>query len=172
MARFEAVNGRSQLMLDAETNVIHPVHTTAEELKGYFEAELAPDGSLDLSVMPRGHMEVRVENLRSDNPLLDRTMQGRLNTRRFPSIKANLVESHETGEKGQYRAVGDISFHGVTRRLKDDLHITFLDEDTVKISGETTIDVRDFDVVPPKLLFLKVEPEVKVILTFVAERVN
>ncbi len=171
MARFEAVNNLSKLELRANSTV-HPIHTIVEEVDGFFVAELDSDGQLDLSIEPRGYLEVKVRSLKSGNVLLDRAMQGRLDIYRYPSIKAEVTLIKETGETGVYLAAGDISFHGVTRRLEDKLSIKQLDDRTLEISGVTEVNTRDFRVEPPKLFMLKVEPRVKVILKFVVERVG
>jgi hypothetical protein len=56
--------------------------------------------------------------------------------------------------------------------LEDDLLIQQIDERTIEIQGEINLDVRDFKVEPPKLLALKVHPDVKAKLRFVVERTN
>jgi hypothetical protein len=49
------------------------------------------------------------------------------------------------------------------------LTISLLDDHTLEIKGEITIDVRNFNVDPPKLLMVKVHPEVKAKLQVVAK---
>ena len=171
MARYEAIAGQSELSLDANSSV-HPIHTRVDRVEAWFEAELNGDGSFDLSSPASGLLTVYVEDLKSGNALIDRVMQGRLNIRRYPAIKAALKELRETGEAGHYRAVGDISFHGVTHQMEDELTISQTDGDAIEISGSTTVDVRRFNVEPPRLFVLKVEPEVKVTLKVVARRVD
>jgi polyisoprenoid-binding protein YceI len=168
MAKFQPVRNRSELALEGESS-IHPLHTSTQEIEGYFEAVLGDDGQLDLSVAPTGRLEVYIEGLKSGNGLIDREMQRRLNTRRFPSVIAEVVEVKAGDGKGRYRASGDLTFHGVTRRLEDDLTISLLDDHTLEIKGEITIDVRNFNVDPPKLLMVKVHPEVKAKLQVVAK---
>lgn len=171
MGRFEAINGRSELELAGDSS-IHPLHTKTTEVTGYFEAELDPDGNLDLSRPVAGRVEIPVESLKSGNVLIDREMQNRLNTRRYPKVTAEVVEMSQMDGGGQYRAVGDLTFHGVKKRLADELVIRRLDEKTIEIRGDITLDVRQFNVEPPRLLMLKVQPEVTVKLRFVAEWVG
>ncbi len=171
MIRFKPVSNRSELALEARSSV-HPIRSVTTELDGYFEAQLDGNGGLDLSVAPRGRLEIAVEKLKSGNVLIDHAMQGRLDTRRFPLIKAELSGLRATGQNGRYHAWGDISFHGVTQRLEDELIITLLDEATLEIRGQTTVDVRDFKMQPPRLLMLKVEPEVQVRLNLIVKRME
>lgn len=171
MAKFQPIRDRSELALEGESS-IHPLHTSTQEIEGYFQAKLGDDGQLDLSVAPTGRLEVYIEGLKSGNGLIDREMQRRLDTRRFPSVIAQVVEVRAGAGQGRYHAVGDLTFHGVTRRLENDLAITLLDAHTLEINGEITIDVRDFNLNPPKLLMIKVYPEVKAKLKVVAKGVG
>lgn len=171
MAKFQPVRDRSELALEGESS-IHPLHVSTNEIEGYFEAELTDEGRLDLSVAPAGRLEVYVESLESGNGLIDREMRRRLNTRRFPTVIAEVVEIREANGERHYHAAGNLTFHGVTKQLEDKLAITPIDDRTIQISGQITVDVRDFEVEPPQLLMLKVYPEVKASLKVVAERVD
>ena len=42
----------------------------------------------------------------------------------------------------------------------------------VILAGETTFDVRDFGMEPPRILMLKVEPDVRVKVAIVAEKMT
>jgi polyisoprenoid-binding protein YceI len=171
MSRFEPVDGRSELALSGDSS-IHPLHTATSELTGYFEATIGEDGQLDLAAPIAGEIEIPVDSIQSGNTLIDREMRNRLNTRRFPHVVAKLIEIRKKSGPGRYQAIGDLTFHGVTKRLEDDLMIQQIDERTIEIQGEINLDVRDFKVEPPKLLALKVHPDVKAKLRFVVERTN
>lgn len=168
MSRFEGVNGRSELALQAESS-IHPLHTVTNELTGYFEATIDGGGQIDLSAPVSGQIEILVSNLKSNNNFVDRELHNRLNVQRYPRIVAKLLEIKKGKGDGKYAAVGDLSFHGVTRRLEDELIVRQVDERTVEIQGDIVLDVRNFNVEPPKLLMLRVHPEVEVKLHFVAQ---
>ena len=170
MVRFEVVRNRSKLMVEGQST-LHPIHTSTNKLTGYFEAELDLDGQLNLSIPPTGYLEVYIEDMKADQEYIDRVVQIRLDTRRFPMIKAKLVSVSERGE-GRYFAVGDISFQGVTRRAENELSITWLDNQNLSISGELTINVRDYEITPPSLMTIKIQPEVKVNLNLVVKRAN
>lgn len=171
MSRFEPVDGRSELALSGDSS-IHPLHTATNELRGFFEATIGEDGQLDLAAPIAGEIEILVDTLNSGNTLIDREMRNRLNTRRFPQVVAKLIEIRNKSGPGRYRTIGDLTFHGVTKRLEDELMIQQIDERTLEIQGEINLDVRDFNVEQPKLLALKVNPDFKAKLRFVVERTN
>ena len=171
MTRFEALQERSEVVLEANTSV-HPIRVKTNRVNGLFEAELDNNGKPDFSQPFSGWLEISVNDLKSGNPLLDRVMPGHLDTRRYPTITAELIEIYGENGDGQYHTIGDITFHGVTQRFENTLTISNLDETTLAIRGEILIDVRDFEVHPPKLLMFKLEPEVNVLLNSVVRQVS
>ena len=48
--------------------------------------------------------------------------------------------------------------------------IALVDDRTLRLDGESTFDIRDFGMEPPRILMLRVEPEVDVRVEIVAER--
>ena len=70
---------------------------------------------------------------------------------------------------GQYQVRGDLSFHGITRPVEGELLIK-ADISSIVLEGEQTFDIRDFGVDPPKILMLKVHPDVKVRVRAIAEQ--
>ena len=61
-------------------------------------------------------------------------------------------------------------FRGVVRRCEDDMSITVVDDRTLRLEGESRFDIRDFGMQPPRILMLRVEPDVAVRVEIVAER--
>ena len=72
-------------------------------------------------------------------------------------------------DDGRYVVRGDLTFKGVTNRYENDMTITAVDARTLALAGEATFDIRDFGMEPPRILMLKVEPQVKVRVEIVAE---
>lgn len=169
MAKFLPILDRSEITLEGQSR-LHPIRATTNEIEAQFEAELLADGQLDLSAQPSGSIEVQVEDLKSMNPLYDREVRKRLDMRRYPKIKADVVEIREALGENRYLAVGDVSFHGVTQRVEDELIVKQLGEDTLEIQGEITINVRDFKVNPPNLPMVGIMPTVQVKLRLVLDR--
>jgi hypothetical protein len=50
--------------------------------------------------------------------------------------------------------------------------ISRVDPDTIRLTGEETFDIRDFGMEPPRILLLRVEPEVRVRVDIIATRAD
>jgi polyisoprenoid-binding protein YceI len=160
MTRFRIVPERSTVFIEASSSV-HPIHGEASGLEGSINAEFNGDG-LDLSSAPEMSLELPVERLKSGNKLEDGEMMRRIDARRYPRIKGVVRGIRPRGDDGRYVMTGDLTFHGVTQTLDGEVTISRPDDKTLVIEGEREFDIRDFKVTPPKILMLKVHPEVKV----------
>ena len=58
----------------------------------------------------------------------------------------------------------------MTQRYEDHVTIGVPDDSTVTVVGQSVFDIRDFKMEPPRLLMLKVHPEVTVRIDVVADR--
>ncbi len=168
MARYRIVPERSTIAIEARSS-LHPIHGEATGLTGVIEAEIA-DGQLDLNAPPTLRLEVPVAKLTSGNALYDSEMQRRIDARRYPTIVAEAKDVRETGTAGLYGVSGDVTSHGVSRPVNGELRITASDERSLVVEGEQTFDIRDFNITPPRIVMLRVNPDVKVTLRLVAER--
>ena len=74
--------------------------------------------------------------------------------------------THLAGER--YRLRGDLTFHGVTRAVEGEVGLR-LDGTTLHLTGRQVFDIRDFRVTPPRILLIRVHPDVDVHLDLVAE---
>jgi polyisoprenoid-binding protein YceI len=147
---------------------MHPIHGEAEGLEGSIEADVA-DGRIDVSaVVPKIQIELPVEKLQSGKKFEDAEMMRRIDARRFPRITGSTTELQENG--GTYRIRGDLTFHGVTRQVEGEVTISAPDERSLVIEGEQIFDIRQFGVQPPKILMLKVHPDVRVRVKVVARQ--
>jgi polyisoprenoid-binding protein YceI len=168
VARYRIDAERSQLWTFARST-LHPIDSTVRGLEGHVEIALDDDGHVDLRVPPSGRVELDVTRLRSGNPLEDRELQRRIDARRYPTIVGELTAMEPSNET-TYRVRGDITFRGVTRSYEDLMAVHALDADTVHLEGESTFDVREHGMEPPRILMLKVEPHVRVRVSIVAVR--
>jgi polyisoprenoid-binding protein YceI len=168
LVRYRIIPERSHVWIDARSNV-HPIHSSTDGLEGYVDVELK-DGHVDLSENePTGKLSLPVSRLSSGNGMEDREMQKRIDARRFPVIEGVLSTMEETAEgDGTYRVRGEVSFRGVVRPHEDKMSISPVDESTLRLAGESTFDIRDFGMEPPRILILKVLPEVQVRVEIVA----
>jgi polyisoprenoid-binding protein YceI len=167
MMRFSIDSGRSKIWIDARSSV-HPIGSEIQDVDGYFEATFNGDNALDATEGVAGRIEVVVSRLSSGNPLYDRELHRRVDARRYPTIEGSLVSMRGDGGADGYRTEGDVTFHGVTKRVEDLLTVSMPDERTVVLEGQHTFDVRDFGVEPPRMLMLRVHPDVTVRLHLVA----
>ena len=169
MARYRIVPERSKVFISARSS-LHPIDTRTAGLQGFVDVEVQGGGRLNLTVPTKGRVSLPVERISSGNPLEDRELRRRLDTRRYPTIEGELTDMHETGRDGRYRVRGDVTFKGSTRTYEDEMAVSQDDDGTLRLTGESTFDIRDFGMDPPRILMLKVEPEVGVRVEILAER--
>ena len=167
MSRYRILPTRSRVWIDARSNV-HPIHTEAEGLEGWLDLDIT-DGVLNVDQEMRGHLEFPVENLQSGNAFEDRELRRRIDSRRYPTIAGDLTAMKQASEPAQYVVNGDLTFRGVTRSYEDAMTLDVVDG-TVTLAGESVFDIRDFGMEPPRILMLKVQPEVSVRVEIVAQK--
>lgn len=112
-------------------------------------------------------MEFDLRGMRSGNPLLDREAERRLDVRRHPTVTGRLTALSPAPDGG-YDGIGELDFHGVTGPLQGVLRVTVNEDQELFIEGTAELDVTDFAIRPPRLLMVKVHPEVRVELAAVA----
>jgi len=167
VTHYSIVPDRSTVWIDARSNV-HPIHSETSGLEGFVELELEPAGGLDLAHAPTGRLWLDVARLTMGNRLEDRELQKRIDAKRHPRIEGVLDGVGGNGKEDSYKVSGDVIFRGVTRRHEDLMEITAVDQHTVRLTGSSHFDIREFGMEPPKVLLLKVEPEVEVRVEIVA----
>jgi hypothetical protein len=74
----------------------------------------------------------------------------------------------ETDTECRYHVGGEITFRGVSHTYEDEMSLTVLDDATIKLEGQRVFDIRDFGMEPPKILTLRVYPDVTVRVSIVA----
>ncbi|MCU0270903.1 MAG: YceI family protein [Acidimicrobiales bacterium] len=159
--RFVLDSDRSRLHVHASSSV-HPIHAEART-SGWIELALRDDGSLDTAAAVAGRLELDLTGMRSGNPLVDREAERRLDVRRFPTVRGELSSLTSGPEgTGRFTGHGELTFHGVTRRLDGWLQMQVDDTGELRLDGETDLDVTDFGVQPPSLLLVKVHRHIRV----------
>jgi polyisoprenoid-binding protein YceI len=157
MARYRIVPERSQVWIEARSSV-HPIHGEATGLEG--ELDLILDGdSLVTEPTPVMRVQMPVERLRSGNPVNDMALRRVVEADRYPTISGEATAIEPAGDG--YRVTGELTFHGVTRTVADQITLTPDDGDLV-IEGQHEFDIREYGVQPPKILMLRVYPQVTV----------
>jgi polyisoprenoid-binding protein YceI len=148
---------------------MHPMKVESNALEGSLDLEVE-DGRADMASAPKGSIAVDVESLRTGSKLEDRELERQLQVRKYPRIRGEVREVAASNGACHYRVRGDLSLRGVTKSIEGEVTFQALDEKTVQIDGEKTLDVRDFGLQPPKFLMLQVYPEVRVRARIVAVR--
>jgi polyisoprenoid-binding protein YceI len=169
VARYTIVPGRSLVSIEARSS-LHPIHAETRGLEGWVGFDVTKGGRLDLSVTPGAQVTLAVSKLTSGKALEDRELQRRIDAKRHPTIDGALIAMAETGTVGRYRVRGDVTFRGVTRSYESEMTFAQLDDQTIRLEGRSTFDIRDFGMEPPRILLLRVHPEVDVRVEVVALR--
>jgi polyisoprenoid-binding protein YceI len=168
--RYDVVPEHSRVWIEGRSS-LHPIQSTTDGLFGFIDVEVL-DGRVDADadVAATGRLSLPVARLTSGNRLEDRELHRRIDARRFPTVDGVLTGMTPTGADGRYRVRGDVLFRGVTRPCEDDMIVTLVDDHTICLEGQSTFDIRDFGMEPPRILILRVEPEVRVRVEVVATR--
>lgn len=170
MARYEIDPARSFVLVVARSNV-HPIHLRGDGVQGHLDLVPEHDGETGSDAghamaraAPTGRLSLRVERLRGASGLEDAELRRHADAARFPTIDG-LLTSVERLAAGRFRLGGDVTFRGVTRPCTGDVslapHAAGAPTE-VALRGQATFDIRDFGLEPPRLLLLRVEPEVSV----------
>src|SRR5262249_52950961 len=104
------------------------------------------------------------------NGLYDRELERRLEVQRYPRLRGEVREVKPLDGANRYRVTGEVRFHGARKTADGDVTLRVVDERTIEIDGERDFDMRDFGLDPPRILMLRVYPEVHVRAHIVAER--
>ena len=148
---------------------MHPVHAVSTALSGSLVVELDEQGRPDLEAPYSARLRVAVVTLRSGNSLQDREMYRRLDEKRYPHITVDVIEVTPSPSTGHYHAKARINVRGDSQEVEGDVTIS-VDGGRLVVEGEKAIDMRAFGVQPPRLLMVKVEPEVLVRVRVTAQR--
>lgn len=168
MARYRIDSARSTLSAQARSS-LHPIRVETNGLEGFIELAIE-GGVLNLTVKPRGRIEIDAELLKTGNSLYDRELESKLQMNRYPRVRGEVLEvRHQGGNR--YHVTGTLSLHGVTHEVAGEVELAAAaDSEELRIEGEQTFDMRDFGLEPPKLLMLRVYPEVKIHGNVIARR--
>jgi polyisoprenoid-binding protein YceI len=166
MALYTIIPERSRVWIDARSSV-HPIHSTTDGLEGF--VDLDAHGDAVVGPHPTAELSFPVNRLSSGNWLEDRALQKRIDARRYPTISGVLTGVVPGADDGRFLVRGDLTFRAVTRSVEDYMTLTVVDDHTIRVEGESTFDVRDFGMEPPRILILRVEPDVKVRVEIFAE---
>jgi polyisoprenoid-binding protein YceI len=168
MARYELQPDVSLIHVFARST-LRPF-TGAAPISGHLDVSLR-DGRLDLDQPCSGELRLRVADLRGDVPHLDRELRNRMDSDRYPTVTAVLT-AVRAGTAGGYRMSGELTLHGRTKLVEGDATLVVDPGGPLTLRGILHLDMRDFGLVPPRLLVLRVHPEIEVRLGVTAAAVQ
>jgi polyisoprenoid-binding protein YceI len=169
VTRYRIDPARSRVAIHA-TSSLHPIDSETDGVEGWLELDVDGSGLVITDGTLRAHLELPVERLRSGNPMEDRELRRRIDARRFPTITGDLSAMEAIGDDGRYRVRGDVTFKGVTRTREDEMTVAADGDGELRLRGTSVFDIRDFGMEPPRIMFLKVAPDVTVTVDIVARK--
>ena len=158
MARYRIDSERSELIVDARSNV-HPIEIRTAGVSGTIDVDVRA-GQVDLSSPPRAEFEITANLLRSGIDLYDKEIQRRIGVHKYRVIRGRIHGAREIAPP-RYRLNGKLSLHGVTREIEGEVNVR-VDDGALEIEGSTLLDTRDYNIEPPKVLMLEVNPKVTI----------
>jgi polyisoprenoid-binding protein YceI len=168
VAQFRVDTNRSSVKVGLRIN-LHPSHIDSNALTGVIECEIDDQGRPRLDHPYSAELSLPVDAIKSGNGIQDREMRRRFDAGRYPTITARVTDGEALEGEGRYRAVAQLTMHGQTREISAEIQLR-VDGTTMTIDGQQVINVKDFGIDPPRLIILKVEPEVDLRVHIVAER--
>ena len=87
----------------------------------------------------------------------------------YPTAVVELDQAEASTTEDRFQLTGRLTFHGVTRTLRGMVGVSLVDDRTLVVTGEETVDIRDFEISSPTILMLKIYPDVRVYLHLEAE---
>lgn len=161
MAKF-AWTDESTVEIHAKSSV-HPIHGETHAVRGEVSGEVR-DGQILLDPPPAGYVECSVDALKSGNKLEDFEMRRRIEAKKYPTIRFDLREASGGPEEFKLRCA--LTFHGVTKEFEE-ICSARLENDVLYVEGEHTFNIEEYGVVAPKIMNLKVYPDVRIVARLV-----
>jgi hypothetical protein len=156
---YRVVPDRSALLIEVATSV-GPVTFGAVGLEGFVRVAVRGAG-LDLAATPIAHLELQLRDLTSGNSAYDGELQRHIDARRYPAAHVDLHHVHRVGDSSSdYLVAGDITFRGITQSVEGYVTVNVPEAGLVRVSGTKSLDIRLFEIPPPTLFMLKIDPEV------------
>jgi hypothetical protein len=140
----------------------------AEDFSGYIDVAWDDRGRIAAQPPAAMRMEVAVAKLRSGSPTKDQEIWRLIDVGRFPSIIAELRSIEPLYGASIYNATGTVTLAGRKRSYSGQMLVVTEDFNDVSVRGDLQIDIRDYGLEPPRMVFVRIEPVIAVHLSLVA----
>ena len=164
---FRLIPDRSAVLIEVRSTV-GPLSFGAMGVTGTVDATV-----IDGLVRPEGPasavLEVDLTGLRSGNSMYDAELLRRIEARRYPTARVELLECAPGDDDSRYLLKGKLTFHRVTRPVEGTIRVAPCAAGRLIITGEQVFDIRDFAIPSPTVLMLRIFPDVRVHLHAEAE---
>ena len=184
--RYDAHIASSRLTLEG-TSTLHDWQVEGQRLGGYVmvqENELAslwrPSDSSSRALSPTVRVEIPVTSLVSGKRGMDEKMQEALKAKTHPLItyrlqSAKIVTRQAAQADDAVLAIettGVLTVAGAERAVDLPMHVRRLSEDRLEVSGEASLRMTEFGIVPPRAMLgaIRTGDEVRVHWTWVLAR--
>jgi polyisoprenoid-binding protein YceI len=139
-------------------STLHDIHGTVGTIDGKLTL---PDGGLAAT----GETEVSVHSLATGNRSMDRNMYAMFEAKAFPVVTLKIISIDLSGvREGADRQVvirGLLTIHGVSREISIPAKAG-RDHGRYVCEGSFSVSLKDYEMRPPRMLFLKVADQVLV----------
>ena len=149
----------STVEIQAKSSV-HPIHGETHAVMGEATGEVKDGATILLDPMPGGYIECSVDALKSGNKLEDFEMRRRIEAKKFPTIRFDLRGASGGPEEFQLKCA--LTFHGVTKEF-DETCTAKIQDGKLYVEGQHTFNIEEYGVTAPKIMNLKVYPDVTIV---------
>ncbi|MFP8487967.1 YceI family protein [Gracilimonas sp. Q87] len=138
----------SKVVIDGTSNV-HDWQSEAEQFSGNAAIELEEDSLISISDL---QFNVVVDGIKSGKGGMDSKTYDALNKDKYPNITFVLSEVTSINDSS-LTATGDLTISGVTKSIQMDVLYEILPDGSVLFEGTQNINMKDYDVDPPRAMF-------------------
>ena len=154
MTRYEMDPSKATVVFNGSSS-LHAI-TARARAAGWLDADIAGN-RFRLGSELAGRVEVKVTDIRTGNPLFDTETRRRIDTASHPLIVAEITGTR-ANDGTTVSVVGTVSFNGKAVPLEGEVTLA----PGRVLTGGARVDVRWWGLAPPRLLTLRVHPEVLV----------
>lgn len=158
LTRFHVLPDRSALLVKARSNV-GPINFGSTDLSGVVVAEVC-DGQLVGIERTCAHLEIPVASLASGNAIYDAEVQRRVDARRYPTICVELTNATAVADSDRFLLSANVILRDIVLDLTGAVSVELTGPNSLVVTGNHALDIRDFRIEVPSTMLLKIYPEI------------